>query len=88
MSRDTVLPNTPNTQVYRLLLLTTGLRWYRITGRLLHLHLLRGGTVEDASPFVAARTTPVHRLTAVALLGCSVSGRGGGGDGGGTTGKS
>ena len=89
MSRDTVLPNTPTTQVYRLLLLTTGLRWCRVTGRLLHLHLLRGGNVEDASPFVAARTTTVHLLTAVALLGCSVrgSGTGGGGEGGGTAGK-
>ena len=88
-SRDTVFTNTPTTQVCRLLLLTTGLRWSRITGRLLHLHLLRGGTVEDASPLAVARTTSVHRLTYVALLGCSGSGRGGGGggEGGSITGK-
>ena len=35
VSRDTVFTNTPTTQVCRLLLLTTGLRWCRITGRLL-----------------------------------------------------
>ena len=88
VSRDTVFTNTPTTQVCRLLLLTTGLRWCRITGRLLYLHLLRGGTVEDVSPLVRARTTSIHRLPVVALLGCSGSGRGGGGEGGGVTGKS
>ena len=72
----------------RLLLLTTGLRWCRITGRLLYLHLLRGGTVEDVSPLVGAKTTSSHRLPVVALLGCSGSGRGGGGEGGSVTGKS
>ena len=41
--------NTPTTQVCRLLLLTTGLRWCRITGRLLYLHLLRGGTVHSSA---------------------------------------
>ena len=87
VSRDIMFTNVPTTQVYRLLLLTTGLRWCRITGRLLHLHLLRGGTVKDVSPLVA-RTTSVHRLSVVALLGCSGSGRGGGGEGGGVTGKS
>ena len=71
--------NTPTTQVGRPLLLTSGLRWCRITGRLLYLHLLRGGTVEDVSPLVRARTTSIHRLPVVALLGCSGSGRGGGG---------
>ena len=88
VSRDTVFANTPTTQVCRLLLLTTGLRWCRITGRLLYLHLLRGGTVEDVSPLVGAKTTSSHRLPVVTLLGCSGSGRGGGGEGGGVTGKS
>ena len=88
VSRDTVFTNTPTTQVCRLLLLTTGLRWCRITRRLLYLHLLGGGTVEDVSPLVGAKTTSIHRLPVVALLGCSGSGRGGGGEGGGVTGKS
>ncbi len=88
VSRDTVFTNTPTTQVCRLLLLTTGLRWCRITGRLLYLHLLRGGTVEDVSPLVGAKTTSSHRLPVVALLGCSGSGRGRGGEGGSVTGKS
>ena len=88
VSRDTVFTNTPTTQVCRLLLLTTGLRWCRITGRLLYLHLLGGGTVEDVSPLVGAKTTSIHRLPVVALLGCNGSGRGGGGEGGGVTGKS
>ena len=88
VSRDTVFTNTPTTQVCRLLLLTTGLRWCRITSRLLYLHLLRGGTVEDVSPLVGAKTTSSHRLPVVALLGCSGSGRGRGGEGGSVTGKS
>ena len=88
VSRDIVFTNKPTTQVCRLLLLTTGLSWCRITGRLLYLHLLTGGTVEDVSPLVRARTTSIHRLPVVVLLGCNGSVRGGGGEGGGVTGKS
>ena len=58
-SRDTVFTNMPTTQVCRLLLLTTGLRRCRITGRLLHLHLLGRWTVEDASVLAVSRTTSV-----------------------------
>ena len=66
-SRDTVFTNTPTTQVCRLLLLTTGLRWCRVTGRLLHLHLLGRWTVEDASVLAVSRTTSVSNNPSTGL---------------------